>query len=715
MADPKRPLEGEAEVAVAAQAEVDVTVTSTDEARVAISPVAGSVGAQASLPPVEADRYEMRGEYGRGGLGVVMRALDRKLGREVAVKLLQNPSPAAGARFLREATITSRLQHPSIVTVLDVVTLADGTPSYTMPLYLGRSLRAAIDATPSLAERLALLPNALAVAEAVAHAHGRNVIHRDLKPSNVLLGPLGETVVIDWGLAKSLDDSGADDSLPSPSGSSSLSLDDTRVGEVLGTPAYMAPEQARGASVDQRADVYSLGALLYHVLAGHPAYRGGGSAQVLQQLIQGPPADLHETVPGVPPELVAIVRKAMARAPDERYGDAGALAGDLRRFLSGHLVEAHAYTPAQLVWRWFARFRFPIAVVTVALATIVAVTIVSFRRVERQRAFAEASAAREKSRANALILTQAETAMENDPTASIAWLKTYPLDGDDWVRVRAIGRDAVRNGVSRHIVRGDLKWVNGPLVRDDGRSLLMLDGPRTMALWDVRSGARRSICLPDALRDGGLRDESPGGELVTVLVDGRVLVWNPDLTGWDHVTTVPGARAASLSADGRWVAVAADEGPAILVDRVSGREGPLAEGESVVRDVFFIPGTQRLLLQMEDSRIPLLYDLELRSVVFSGTRGMWGAKVSPHGRYVIVMRRGSVQWLDAVTLETHGLTYKLHFSDPIDFLPDGRVVLAGTGKAATVGIWNPRTGTIDPQSLGVGSVATAPGGGNCPD
>jgi serine/threonine protein kinase len=168
------------------------------------APTPGAAEPTAELRLVDFERYELREEHGRGGLGVVMRAFDRQLGREVALKLLQNNAPAARRRFLREATITSRLQHPSIVTVLDVVRLPDGTPSYTMPLYPGHSLRAAIQDSRDLRARLALLPKVLAVCEAIAHAHGRQVLHRDIKPSNVLLGSLGETVVIDWGLAKAL-------------------------------------------------------------------------------------------------------------------------------------------------------------------------------------------------------------------------------------------------------------------------------------------------------------------------------------------------------------------------------------------------------------------------------------------------------------------------------------------------------------------------------
>jgi len=233
----------------------------------------------------------------------------------------------------------------------------------------GRSLDKAVAERPTLPERLGLVPNVIAVADALAYAHSENVIHRDLKPANVLVGAFGETVVIDWGLAKDL-------GLPSdPVESMAMRIshhnpDQTNDGSIVGTPAYTPPEQARGESVDRRADVYSLGALLYHVLVGAPPYSGASSDAVLQQVKRGPCMPIAIREPGAPADLVAIVDKAMARVPADRYVDATALALDLERFQTGQLVAARNYTTRQLFGRWLRRYRVVVSLVTAALLAL---------------------------------------------------------------------------------------------------------------------------------------------------------------------------------------------------------------------------------------------------------------------------------------------------------------------------------------------------------
>ena len=207
------------------------------------------------------ERYEQVSEHARGGLGRVVRAVDRRLGRTVAVKELLRHDPANEARFLREAMITARLEHPGIVPVHEAGRWPNGDPYYVMKLVEGRTLKELIAEATSLRERLGLLAHVIAVADAVGYAHSEGVIHRDLKPSNVIVGSFGETIVVDWGLARDRKrdvPEPADDLLVAAgSGLSTVS------GKVVGTPAYMSPEQARGDVVDERADVYALGAVLY--------------------------------------------------------------------------------------------------------------------------------------------------------------------------------------------------------------------------------------------------------------------------------------------------------------------------------------------------------------------------------------------------------------------------------------------------------------------
>src|SRR5882724_11625865 len=204
-----------------------------------------------SLPTQLRDphRYHILGEHGRGGLGRVSRAHDRELGRDVAIKELLSRNNVHEVRFLREVLITARLEHPGIVPVHEAGRWPDGTPFYAMKLVSGRPLRDLIAERTTVEERIGLLHHVIAVADAIAYAHGRNIIHRDLKPSNVIIGDFGETIVIDWGLAKDLTSSEA----PTIGGGpfrTNRNDDLTSAGSVLGTPAYMAPEQERGEPVD---------------------------------------------------------------------------------------------------------------------------------------------------------------------------------------------------------------------------------------------------------------------------------------------------------------------------------------------------------------------------------------------------------------------------------------------------------------------------------
>jgi serine/threonine protein kinase len=208
-----------------------------------------------TLPVVPVTTYSFGREVARGGMGRVVAAHDLRIGRPVAVKELLDSSPSTAARFEREARITARLQHPGIVPIYEIGTWPDGTPFYAMRLVEGKTLSAALAEADN---RLALLPSVIAACEAIAFAHAHDVIHRDLKPSNIMVGAFGETVVIDWGLAKTLDE--ADDRDVGPYRSVPES-DLTAVGEVMGTAAYMPPEQANAEPVDRRADVYSLGAI----------------------------------------------------------------------------------------------------------------------------------------------------------------------------------------------------------------------------------------------------------------------------------------------------------------------------------------------------------------------------------------------------------------------------------------------------------------------
>jgi WD40 repeat protein len=333
-----------------------------------LSPTQDADGDQATLPEVDPGSYELGLEVARGGMGRVIAARDLRIGRPIAIKELLGRSPQLAARFEREARVTARLQHPGIVPIYEIGKWPDGTPFYSMRMVDGRMLVEAIDSAKSLTARLSLLPAVIAATEAVAFAHSRRVIHRDLTPSNILVGAYGETVVIDWGLAKDLADTTDEDHEALPENSSERL---TGAGAVIGTATYMPPEQAHAVPVDERADVYALGAILYHLCAGGPPYRAKTARELLRAVKTAPPPPIDEVQPGTPRDLVSIITKAMARDPDARYPSARELAEELKRFQTGRLVEAHVYSRYELFKRFLRRNR---AVVTAtALAVLIGV------------------------------------------------------------------------------------------------------------------------------------------------------------------------------------------------------------------------------------------------------------------------------------------------------------------------------------------------------
>ncbi len=292
----------------------------------------GDAGSDDDLGPLP-DRYTHLGVLGRGGMGRVLQVRDHVLMRIVAMKVCRaDLSPTLRSRFLAEAQVTSQLEHPGIVPVYDLGQLDSGAPYYTMPVIRGRTLSEVV------AEHHAGAPGAVPlrrlvalvhdVCAAMAHAHARGVIHRDLKPDNVMVGEHGEVLIVDWGLAKILGQAEPEVA----TGRTHLEATGTLYGTVIGTPSYMAPEQARGDLwlVDQRSDVHSLGALLFEVLTGRPPYEAETRFDTVART-------LHDPVPRPrgPEELAELCRRALAKAPEERPEDAGALATSLQRWLDG--------------------------------------------------------------------------------------------------------------------------------------------------------------------------------------------------------------------------------------------------------------------------------------------------------------------------------------------------------------------------------------------
>jgi len=261
--------------------------------------------------------YEVLRELGRGGMGIVYKAHETSLNRPVALKVL--PAHLAGndeyvKRFTKEARAAARLNHPHVVTIY-AIDAFEGSPFIAMEYVKGRELAAVIAERGPLpmAEALEI---AAQVASALAVAHGLGIIHRDIKPQNVMIDAAGRAKVMDFGIAKVLDEK-------------TMAL--TQDGSVLGTPAYMSPEQCSGGTVDARSDVYSVGVLLYQMLAGAVPFRGETPLAILHKILNEPPPPVRGFNPAVPAAVVELLDRALAKAPDKRHPTAAAFESDLRR------------------------------------------------------------------------------------------------------------------------------------------------------------------------------------------------------------------------------------------------------------------------------------------------------------------------------------------------------------------------------------------------
>lgn len=391
-------------------------------------------------------RYVPGPEIARGGMGRILTGEDRLLGRPVALKLLRRSCTSLARRFLREQQITARLQHPAIVPVYDAGVQDDGEPFFVMRLVKGQSLDRCAVGAASLKERLQLLPAVLGVVDAVAYAHGEGVVHRDLKPQNVLVGPFGEVVVLDWGLARDLG-AGTDFDIDDVDSGDSDDRHVTRDGERLGTVAYMAPEQAAGQPADARSDVYGLGAILYHVLTGRPPHAERTMSLSTKAVLHAAPP-LPLLAPDVPQDLVAIVARAMAPEPGARYASALELAADLKRWQAGRLVEAHRYSPGELLRRFMRRYRAPLLVGAIAVIVLVVIGGVGLWRIFAERRHAlTAQAIAEDAQAIA------EDARRHAETQRVAAEKLVAFILDDLrPRVERIGRLDALADVARAVM-----------------------------------------------------------------------------------------------------------------------------------------------------------------------------------------------------------------------------------------------------------------------
>jgi eukaryotic-like serine/threonine-protein kinase len=320
-------------------APVPVPAKSSSQPTLAVGPPLYDAPIRFDLAPTA--RYRLGHLVARGGMGEVRVAFDDQLGREVAVKRIRGeaePTPDQIARFVREARVQGWLEHPAVVPVHDIAVDADGRPFFVMKRLAGTEMSELLDRMRSgrepdpAASRRRMLRAFADVCLAIEFAHSRGVIHRDLKPANIMLGDFGEVYVLDWGIARA---TAVDAGRPAATGDyDPTASGQTQAGTILGTPAYMAPEQLAGERAGPAADIYALGAVLYEIAAGvtlHPATRG--VADAYRAVETRPSASGHW--PECPPEIDAICERACALDPGERFASARALHIAIQAFLEG--------------------------------------------------------------------------------------------------------------------------------------------------------------------------------------------------------------------------------------------------------------------------------------------------------------------------------------------------------------------------------------------
>lgn len=481
-----------------------------------------------------ATRYQVGILLGKGGFGTVRRVFDTRLQRNVAMKTLhREPDGPTVRRFLHEARVSSRLEHPDIVPVYDLGTDPDGMPYFTMREIRGTNLSVLVreERVGRLARRIQIFAR---VCEAVAYAHDQGVLHLDIKPGNVIVGDYGEVLLLDWGLAAEASGDPADPE-----------------GEIIGTPSYMSPEQtyADPSQVDARSDVYSLGALLYALLVNRAPFRN--EPDVMAAVRQGRfVAPRRATSGRVPRELDAIVRKAMAGNPADRYASAAALRDDVRAFQEGRPVSAFRYGLVDRAWKWLARHRTVVRSVlitsVVALGLLGAATVVYV---------VEVLAARDRAllaeRAAALRLADSELAL----ATSLADQERAPEARERCEAARAIYEAQGVSARPAEILSSWLAWrfamptaewrpaMTPAALSGDGRQLLAIDTEAARILDTVTGETLRSV-LVHGPTTGGFVLGAPW--LATL--DGET--WRVGPFGEKPVVSLPAQGTADYSSTG---------------------------------------------------------------------------------------------------------------------------------------------------------------------
>ena len=546
-------------------------------------------------------RYALGGPLGRGGMGVVLSAVDTELRRPVAVKTLKDPDGAGRgqlARFVAEARITGQLDHPNIVPVHDLGISADGELFFVMKHVRGRSLRAILDELRAgEPEALAawpphrLLTAFLQVCQAVAYAHGRGVIHRDLKPDNIMLGAWGEVVVMDWGIARVLN--GEPEPVARDAAEGEVAVSRTLDGAIIGTPGWMSPEQARGwlDRVDRSSDVWSLGAILYALLTFRPPYEDKNPMRLLYAAAKGPPADPRDRAPEfqIDPGLAALCLRALSTDQGDRPADAGAFAEAVEAYLAGSIAQA------ETTRRWKIGGSAVVAL-AVLLVIVAGLLVRAGRRAEvaERQAFALA----ERAERDGLVAAALRAEVMGRPAHAAALhraARALPLGGggrSDLVRL--LGPPALRRTLAGPAAATHVQWTDPTTVA--------VAHEQGVTLWRTASGGAQH--LPDAVSNP-VRLVPTAEGVAACAEDGPARVWS----GRDGVyigtrdlaaaCAEPIRTAGAVSGD--WAAAALPDGRVRLL-HVTAAAQQLGGGASI-RALAFAPDGAHLAAVRSDGTL----------------------------------------------------------------------------------------------------------------